>query len=72
LTSENGAEDRMLDDLLPDLRMLLELTRRIENFDATILACSIHGQPIKVTPDELDERHEMMTRASRIKAKWGI
>lgn len=62
----------MLDDLLPDFRTLLDLTRRIENFDATILACSMHGQPIKVTPAELDERHEMMTKTSRLKAKWGI
>jgi hypothetical protein len=62
----------MLDELLTDLRTLLDLTRRIENFDATIIACSIHGQPVKVTPEELDERHDMMTKASRLKAKWGI
>lgn len=62
----------MLDELLTDLRTLLDLTRRIENFDATIIACSLHGQPVKVTPEELDERHDMMTKASRLKAKWGI
>ena len=62
----------MLDELLPDIRTLLDLTRRIELFDATILACSHHGKPIKVSPHELDERHEMMLKASRLKAKWGI
>jgi len=63
---------KMLEDLLPDIRTLLDLTRRIEQFDATILACSVHGQPIKVSPEELEERHEMMTQASRLKSKWGI
>lgn len=62
----------MLDELLPDLRILLDLIRRIENFDATIIACSHHRHPIKVTPGELEERHHMMTKASRLKAKWGI
>lgn len=62
----------MLEELLPDIRTLLDLTRRIEQFDATILACSAQGQPINVSPEELEERHEMMTKASRLKAKWGI
>ena len=36
----------MIDELPPDIRNLLGLTRRIENFDATVIAARMHAEPL--------------------------
>lgn len=36
----------MLNELQPDLRRLLDLTRKMENYDATLAAARGAGKPI--------------------------
>ncbi len=62
----------MLNELLPDIRNLLDLTRRIENFDATVIAARMHGNAIDVASSALDERHRMTQEAAKLRVKWGI
>lgn len=46
----------MLNELQPDLRELLDLVRKVENFDATVAAARAVGKPIDPTPDAQEAR----------------
>lgn len=62
----------MLDELKPDLRKLLDLVRKIENFDATVAAARVAGKPIEPTQTARDERKRMEQEAVHLREKWGI
>ena len=62
----------MLSELIPDLRELLDLTRKAENFDATLATRQQLGQPIEPTADARTERARMSERIVQLKIKWGI
>ena len=40
----------MLNELQPDMRELLDLVRKVENFDATVAASQMAGKPINPAP----------------------
>ncbi|MYM92603.1 hypothetical protein [Duganella vulcania] len=62
----------MLNQLQPDLRRLLDLTRKMENFDATLAAARTAGKPIDPKQPALDERRRMEQEATHLRAKWDI
>jgi hypothetical protein len=62
----------MLNELQPDLRKLLDLVRKIENFDATLAAARAAGKPIAPTQPALDERKRMEQEAASLRNKWAI
>lgn len=62
----------MLNQLLPDLRRLLDLTRQMENFDATLAAASAAGKPIDPSQQAYDERSRMQQEAMHLRGKWSI
>lgn len=62
----------MLNELQPDLRKLLDLVRKIENFDATVAAARAAGKPIDPTQSALAERKRMGLEAAHLREKWGI
>lgn len=62
----------MLNELQPDLRELLDLVRKVENFDATVAAARAAGKPIDPTPDAQDARKRNEQRIVYLRDKWAI
>lgn len=62
----------MLNELQPDLRELLELVRKTENFDATVAAARAAGRPIEPTPEAQHARQRNEQRISQLREKWSI
>ena len=62
----------MLNELQPDLRELLDLVRRAENYDATMAAASAAGKPITTTPETAAERQRKELCIASLRAKWNI
>lgn len=62
----------MLNQLKPDIRKLLELTRKMENYDATLAAYQAAGKPIQPKPAGEAERKRMGLEAIHLRSKWGI
>lgn len=62
----------MLNELQPDLRELLDLVRQAENYDATIAAAQLAGQPIALGAGAAEERHRKGLRIDQPRAKWDI
>jgi len=62
----------MLNQLQPDLRRLLDLTRKIENFDATLAAASAAGKPIEPGEEAYKERKRMEQESLHLREKWAI
>ena len=62
----------MLNELQPDLRELLDLVRKVENFDATVAAARAAGKPIEPTPEALDSRRRNEQRIVFLRDKWAI
>lgn len=62
----------MLNFLQGDIRKLLDLVRRIENFDATIAAASAAGKPIEPEQSAYDERKRMEQEVMHLREKWAI
>ena len=62
----------MLNELLPDLRDLIDLVRDVERYDATLAASRVYGVPIQVGPGSGEERHRKEMRIQELRAKWNI
>lgn len=62
----------MLNELLPDLRELLELVAKRENFDATLAAARAVGKPIEPELSAYDGRKLMEQRIAHLRDKWSI
>lgn len=62
----------MLDELKPDMRRLLELTRKMENYDVTLMASQSTGNPIIPNEAAVKERRRMEEESMHLRAKWGI
>jgi hypothetical protein len=62
----------MLNELQPDLRELLDLVRKVENFDATVAAALAAGKPIDSTPDAQEARKRNEQRIVYLRDKWAI
>ena len=62
----------MLNELQPDVRKLLDLVRKMENFDATLAAARNAGNPIEPAQAALDERKRMELEAMHLRDKWSI
>jgi hypothetical protein len=62
----------MLNYLQCDIRKLLDLVRRMENFDATIAASQAAGKAIQPEQSALDERKRMEREALHLREKWAI
>ena len=62
----------MLNELQPDMRKLIDLVPKIENFDATIAAARTTGESITPTRRALDERSRMEQEAVHLRTKWAI
>ena len=62
----------MLNQLQPDVRRLLDLVRKMENFDATLAAAREAGKPIEPTNDAYTERKRMELEATHLRDKWSF
>lgn len=62
----------MLNELQPDLRELLDLVRKVENFDATLAASQMTGEPIEPAPDAYEQRKRNEQRIVQLRGKWTI
>ena len=62
----------MLSELIPDLRELIDLTRKAENFDATLAAHQQLGKPIEPAAHALVDRARLGERIVQLTMKWGI
>jgi hypothetical protein len=62
----------MLNYLQSDIRKLLDLVRRMENFDATIAASQAASKAIQPEQTALDERKRMEREALHLREKWAI
>lgn len=62
----------MLNELQPDLRELLELVAKRENFDATLAASRSAGKPIEPAQSAYDERKRVEQRIAHLRDKWSI
>jgi hypothetical protein len=65
-------EKNMLNELQPDVRKLLDLARKMENFDATLAAARAAGKPIDPAPAAREERKRMELESMQLRAKWAI
>jgi hypothetical protein len=62
----------MLNDLQSDIRKLVDLARRMENYDATLAAYRAAGKPIEPEPAAADERRRMELQSMDLREKWSI
>ena len=62
----------MLNELQPDVRKLLDLVRKMENFDATLAAARAAGKSIDPAPAAFDERKRMEFESQHLREKWSI
>lgn len=62
----------MLDHLKPDLAEMLDLTAKISNYDATLAAMHMAGQPIEPNDAAHDERRRREQRLNELRSKWGF
>jgi hypothetical protein len=62
----------MLNSIQADIREMLDLAKRIENFDATLAAANAAGQPIEPTPDAYDTRKHRERRLLELRSKWDV
>ncbi|WP_426211101.1 hypothetical protein [Massilia sp. TWP1-3-3] len=62
----------MLNELQPDVRKLLDLMRKMENFDATLGASRAAGMLIEPGPAAFDERKRMEPLSKHLREKWSI
>ncbi|RYF46548.1 MAG: hypothetical protein EOO38_13900 [Cytophagaceae bacterium] len=62
----------MLNSIQADIREMLDLAKRIENFDATLAAANVAGQPIEPTPDSYDTRKHHERRLIELRSKWDV
>lgn len=60
----------MLNELQPDLRELLDLVAKRENFDATLAAARSAGKPIEPEQSAYDERKRVDHRIAQLRDKW--
>lgn len=62
----------MLQDLQPDIRQLLTLTRKMATYDATIAASQLTDKPIQPLPAAVAERKRQEQEALHLQLKWGL
>jgi hypothetical protein len=62
----------MLNELQPDLRELLDLVRKVENFDTTLAVSYMAGKPIEAGQDAYDQRKRNEQRIVYLRDKWAI
>jgi hypothetical protein len=62
----------MLNFLQADIREMLDLAQRIENFDATLAAANAAGKPIEPTPEGYDKRKQNGLRLIELRSKWAV
>lgn len=62
----------MLNELQPDLRELLDLVRKVENFDATLAASQMSGNPIDPAPGAYDQRKRNEPRIVQLRDKSAV
>lgn len=55
-----------------DLPKLLDLVRKVENFDATLAASHMAGKAIEPTQDAYDQRKRHERRIVQLRDKWAI
>lgn len=60
----------MLNELQPDLRELLDLVRKVENFDATLAVSQLSGKPITPAPGAYEQRSRNEQRIVQLRDKW--
>lgn len=61
-----------LNHLQGDIAEMLELTRKIENYDATLAAMHAAGKPIKPGEAAHVERRQRGDRLAYLRDKWGV
>lgn len=61
-----------LNYLQADIAEMLDLTRKIENYDATLAAMQAAGKPIEPGEAAHVERRQRGERLVYLKDKWGI
>jgi len=59
----------MLNELQPELRELLDLVRKIENFDATLAASQLAGNAIVPAPEAYEQRKRNEQRIVQLRDK---
>lgn len=62
----------MLNDLQSDIRALVDLARKMENFDATLAVYRSAGKPIEPEPAALAETKRMELESKILREKWSI
>lgn len=62
----------MLNFLQSDIREMLDLAQRVENFDATLAAASAAGKPITPTAGAYDARKQNERRLIELRDKWAV
>jgi hypothetical protein len=62
----------MLNDLRSDRRKLVDLARRMENYDATLAAHRAAGKPIELKPAAVEGRKSMEVESMHLCEKWSI
>lgn len=62
----------MLDQLQPDIREMLDLARKIENYDATLTAMRSAGKAIEPGDAAHQERRRREHQLTALRDKWGI
>lgn len=62
----------MLNELQPDLRELIDLACKVENFDATLAAWRLAGKPIEPEQSAYAERERRTERILYLRKKWNI
>lgn len=61
-----------LNYLQGDIAEMLDLTRKIENYDATLPAMQAAGKPIEPVETAHFERRQRGERLAYLRDKWGI
>jgi hypothetical protein len=62
----------MLNELQPNLRELIDLVRQAENYDATMTAAALAGNPIVAGAEAMAERKRKDQRIAQLRQKWDI
>ena len=62
----------MLNHLQSDIRELLDLVQKAENYDATLAALRTAGKPIEPTQEAHEERNRYQLRITHLRDKWCI
>lgn len=62
----------MLNELQPDIRKMIELARKLENYDATLAAMRVAGTPIEESDASHAQRRQQEQQLMALQDKWGV